>query len=77
MGTLTRDPQHVDEVLRRTGLAASIVSGTLALLELKGLVRDVGGMQFVRVREDGASYGVDSADVSTESDPDQDSEPDS
>ena len=74
IGALTRDPQHVDEVVRRTGLAASIVSGTLALLELKGLVRDVGGMQFVRVREDGASYGVDSADVSSESDPQQDSE---
>jgi len=76
MGVLTREPQHVDEVVRGSGLAAAIVSGTLALLELKGLVRDVGGMQFVRVREDDASYSVDAADVSTDSpDPQQDSEP--
>ncbi|MDA1010247.1 MAG: DNA-protecting protein DprA [Chloroflexi bacterium] len=63
MGVLTRDPQHIDEVVRRSGLAAAIVSGTLALLELKGLVRDVGGMQFVRVREDDAAYGVDETDT--------------
>ena len=64
MGVLTREPQHVDDVVRRSGLAAAIVSGTLALLELKGLVRDVGGMQFVRVREDATAYGVDTVDSS-------------
>ena len=56
MGVLTREPQHVDIVARRSGLAPPIASGTLALLELKGLVRDVGGMQFVRVREESAEY---------------------
>src|SRR5690606_22449779 len=44
MGVLSRDPQHIDEVVRQSGLAAATVSGTLALLELKGIVRDVGGM---------------------------------
>lgn len=56
MAALSREPQHIDAVVRRSGLAAATVSGTLALLELKGLVRDVGGMQFVRVREDEADY---------------------
>jgi DNA processing protein len=56
MSALTREPRHVDEVVRNTGLAAAQVSATLALLELKGLVRDVGGMQYVRVREDPATY---------------------
>ena len=59
MGVLTREPQHIDEVARQTGLAAAMVSGTLALLELKGLVRDVGGLNFVRVREDDAPYSVE------------------
>jgi len=58
MATLTREPLHIDEVVRQSGLAPAIVSGTLALLELKGLVRDVGGMNFARVREDEASYDV-------------------
>ena len=56
MAALSREPQHIDAVARRSGLAAATVSGTLALLELKGLVRDVGGMQFVRVREDEGDY---------------------
>ncbi|MEE8421896.1 MAG: DNA-processing protein DprA [Dehalococcoidia bacterium] len=56
MGTLTRDPKHVDEIVRVSGLAANQVSATLALLELKGLVREVGAMQYVRVREEPAEY---------------------
>ena len=56
MDALSREPRHVDEVVRATGLAAAQVSATLALLELKGLVRDAGGMQYVRVREAPAAY---------------------
>jgi DNA processing protein len=51
MSALSREPLHVDDVVRRSGLAAATVSGTLALLELKGLVREVGAMHYVRVRE--------------------------
>jgi DNA processing protein len=38
--------------MSRRGLAAATVSGTLALLEFKGLVRDVGGCSSCDVRED-------------------------
>ena len=58
MAALTREPRHVDEIVRSSGLAAATVSGTLALLELKGLVRDLGGMQYVHVREDSAGYDL-------------------
>ena len=56
MEVLTREPRHVDEVVRDSGLAAARVSATLALLELKGQVRDLGGMQYVRVREPAPAY---------------------
>ena len=56
MGVLSREPKHIDDIARASGLAAATVSGTLAMLELKGLVRDLGGMQYVRVREDAADY---------------------
>ena len=56
MAALSREPRHIDEIARAAGLAAGTVSGTLALLELKGLVRDLGGMQYVRVREEAAEY---------------------
>lgn len=56
LGALTREPRHIDEVVRSSGLAAAQVSATLALLELKGLVRNVGGMQYARIREDSPVY---------------------
>jgi len=56
LSVLSREPRHIDIVVRESGLAAATVSGTLALLELKGLVRDVGGMQYVRLREDVPPY---------------------
>jgi len=56
MAALSREPRHVDDIVRDSGLAAATVSGTLAMLELKGLVRDLGGMQYVRVREDATDY---------------------
>ena len=69
MRVLSREPQHVDAVGQRSGLAPAAVSGTLALLELKGLVRDVGGMQFVRVREDEGDYVVSPRPVAEDARP--------
>ena len=42
------EPMHIDEAVRVTGLPTAVVSGTLAMLELKGLVRQVGPMTYVR-----------------------------
>ena len=50
MAALSREPRHIDDVARQSGLAAATVSATLALLELKGLVREMDAMQYVRVR---------------------------
>lgn len=57
---LGREPLHVDELTRKTDLPISQVSSTLAMMELKGMVRQVGGMQYVAVREAQARYHVDS-----------------
>jgi DNA processing protein len=45
---LSEEPVHVDDVGRAVGLPIAVVSGTLALMELKGLARHVGGMNYVR-----------------------------
>lgn len=47
---LSKQPTHVDEVVRTTGLDAAKISSTLTMMELKGLVRSTGGMTYVRVR---------------------------
>ena len=44
---LTAEPRHIDETVRAVGLGASTVSSTLAMLELKGLVRQVGPMTYI------------------------------
>ena len=55
---ITFDPVHVDEVCRSSGRPASDVSSTLAMMELKGLVKQIGGMNYVRMREVSSEYSV-------------------
>ncbi len=47
---LASEPIHIDEVCRRSGLPIAIVSSTLAMMELKGMVKQVGGMNYVLTR---------------------------
>jgi DNA processing protein len=53
------EPQHVDELRRSSGLPIATVSATLAMLELKGLVRQAGLMQYVLVHEEGVEYQLE------------------
>ena len=45
---LSREPTHIDEIIRESGMTSSVVSSLLAMMELRGLVRQVGGMNYVR-----------------------------
>lgn len=45
---LTTSPQHIDEIVRQVELSSSQVSGLLTLMELKGLVRQVSTLSYVR-----------------------------
>jgi DNA processing protein len=56
---LSEEPLHVDELGRASGLPIAQVSGTLALMELKGLVRQASGMKYVLARDAGGQYTVD------------------
>ena len=47
---LSNGPLHVDEIGRTSGLPIHEVSSTLTLMELKGLVRQVGPMQYAAAR---------------------------
>jgi DNA processing protein len=49
---LGAEPSHVDEICRRSGLAMSEVSSALAMMELKGIAKQVGNMNYVLVRRD-------------------------
>ncbi len=44
---LSKETIHIDELCRHSGLPIATVTGTLAMLELKGLAKQVGGMHYV------------------------------
>jgi len=56
MNVLGSEPLHVDEIRSQAELPIEKVSATLALMELKGMVRQVGGMNYVAVREEQSDY---------------------
>jgi DNA processing protein len=53
---LSQEPMHVDEIRAKTDMPIEAVSATLAMMELKGMVRQVGGMNYIAVRENPATY---------------------
>lgn len=44
---LSHEPTHIDDICRSSGLGAAVVSSTLAMMELKGMVKQVSSMSYV------------------------------
>ena len=57
LGQLDDEPKHIDDIRRRASLPISAVSTLLTMLELKGMVRQVGCMHYIRIREVIPAYG--------------------
>ncbi len=53
---LGQEPVHVDEIRSRAKLPIEKVSAALVMMELKGIVRQVGGMNYVAVHEEQGDY---------------------
>ena len=58
LNLVSDDPTHVDELCRQSNLPIHEVSSTLTMMELKGMVRQVGGMQYTLARESRAPYRI-------------------
>jgi DNA processing protein len=58
LNTLSQEPRHIDEICQISGLPIQAVSATLTMMELKGMVTQVGGMNYVAARETKAIYKV-------------------
>ncbi|MCJ7723110.1 MAG: hypothetical protein MUP03_03155, partial [Anaerolineales bacterium] len=56
LDALGNEPLHIDEIRNQTGLPIEKVSASLVMMELKGMVRQVGGMHYVAVREVSSEY---------------------
>jgi DNA processing protein len=47
LAALSAEPIHIDELVRQSGLPPAVVSSTLCLMELKGMVRRVDNMSYI------------------------------
>jgi len=47
---LNHEPRHIDELVRLTKLDTAIINSTLTIMEMKGMVKNLGGMQYVLAR---------------------------
>jgi DNA processing protein len=56
---LRNEPLHIDDITSRSGLPIEQVSATLTMMELKGLVRLSGAMQYQSVMEEHGVYRID------------------
>lgn len=53
------EPTHIDEICRAAGLPAATVSSTLAMMELKGMIKHMGAMTYTLAREAREDYRVE------------------
>jgi DNA processing protein len=44
---LSEEPTHIDRIIKLTKLETSVTSSTLVILEMKGLIKDMGGQNYI------------------------------
>ena len=44
---LSKEPQHIDLIIKTSGLDSPTVNSALILMEMKGKVRNLGGMNYI------------------------------
>lgn len=47
---LSKEPVHIDNLVKQSGLATNTVSATLIMMEMKGKIKNLGGMNYVLAR---------------------------
>jgi DNA processing protein len=45
--TLSKEPIHIDEIIKKTNLGSGVTMSTLTLMEMKGRVKNMGGMMYI------------------------------
>ena len=50
LALLSHEPRHIDDIIRDSDLPTEKVMSTLTMLQFKGVIRQLGGMQYVLAR---------------------------
>lgn len=62
LDVLGYEPVHIDDLGNNTGLGMDTLTAALTMMELKGMVRQVGGMNYILVKEKSILYQADKHD---------------
>jgi len=47
---LTKEPIHINDLIRQTKLDIKVINSTLTIMEMKGMIKNLGNMQYVLAR---------------------------
>jgi DNA processing protein len=47
---LSKEPIHIDQIIKQTNLPAAQIGGTLSLMEMKGLVKNISGQNYILLK---------------------------
>lgn len=47
LSLIGHEPLHIDEIKRKSQLSSPVLSSTLTLMEMRGIIRNLGGMRYV------------------------------
>ncbi|MFH1890771.1 MAG: DNA-processing protein DprA [Candidatus Kuenenbacteria bacterium] len=47
LGLLSAEPIHINDIIKKSGIGTSLVNSTIALMEIKGKVKNLGNMMYV------------------------------
>lgn len=47
---LTKEPMHINDLIRLTKLDTNVINSTLTIMEMKGMVKNLGNMQYILAR---------------------------
>jgi len=61
MDILNIEPVYIDEIQAKAGFPVEKVSAALTMMELKGMVKQVSGMTFMAIRDEGEGYQLGEA----------------
>jgi DNA processing protein len=48
---ISREATHIDDICRQSGLPMAVVNSMLAMMELRGIVKHMGGMNYILTKE--------------------------
>jgi len=55
---IKNEPMHIDEIKNSTGLSMEKVSAALVMMELKGMVKQVGNLTYISISDEVSEYEV-------------------